>query len=189
VGRHSAVEDEEEGEDLLDLLATDRAGDEVAEAPPTSRGRHTRAESDPDPDAAARDPERRSLNGTGQGPDAVVTEPNPAAPQPTVTGQPGNGTRADVRLMRHNRALLARCVAALVVPFVLYTLVLVVIGDVGDVSDPAAGGFRDFFIWLWIPALIAGALLGAFLDAAHRHSHVEPTDTRQPEPQDADDGR
>jgi hypothetical protein len=183
VGRHSAVEDEQEGEDLLDLLASDAADGEAAGSSPGSRGRHTRAELDVEPDAAVRDAELRRLDGTGETPDTADTEKIPAAPQPTTTGQPRNGTRADVRLVRRDRALLARCVAALVVPFVCYALVLLVIGNVGD------GRLRDFFIWLWIPALIAGALLGAFLDAAHRRTQVEPDNARQPEPQVAEEGR
>lgn len=61
--------------------------------------------------------------------------------------------------MRSSPALLARCVAAVVVPFVLFTLVLLVIGKL-----------NGYLLWIWIPAILAGVLFGAFLDAAHRRA-------------------
>jgi hypothetical protein len=59
--------------------------------------------------------------------------------------------------MRSSPALLARCLAAVVLPFVLYTLVLLVTGKLSG-----------YLVWIWIPAIPAGVLLGALLDMAHR---------------------
>ena len=81
---------------------------------------------------------------------AVVAEPT--APRST-------GTRADLRMLRDQPALRARCVAAIVVPFLAYALVLLVIGRT-DV----------FLLWIWIPMVAAGVLFGSFLDAAHRRA-------------------
>ena len=62
-------------------------------------------------------------------------------------------------MLRDQPALRARCVAAIVVPFLAYALVLLVIGRT-DV----------FLLWIWIPMVAAGVLFGSFLDAAHRRA-------------------
>jgi hypothetical protein len=69
-----------------------------------------------------------------------------------------SGTRGDLRLLRERPALRARCTAAAIVPFLLYTVVLVVIGRV-DV----------YLLWVWIPTITAGIAVGALLDSAYRH--------------------
>jgi hypothetical protein len=73
-------------------------------------------------------------------------------------------TRGDLRLLRQDAALRARAVAALVVPFVLYTVVLAIIGRI-DV----------YLYWIWIPAVLAGVLFGAQLDAAARRTTGQGT--------------
>ena len=67
------------------------------------------------------------------------------------------GTRGDLQLLRRSASLRARCAAAVIVPFALYAIVLVAIKRT-DV----------FLIWFWIPTVLAGVLIGTFLDAAHR---------------------
>ena len=67
------------------------------------------------------------------------------------------GTNADVQLLRQSASLRARCTAAIVVPFALYVVVLVVAGRLGS-----------FVLWVWIPTVTAGVLFGVFLDLAHR---------------------
>jgi hypothetical protein len=62
-------------------------------------------------------------------------------------------------------ALRARCAAAVVVPFLLYTAVLVVIGRTGL-----------FLLWVWIPLVTAGVVAGMFLDLAAR-SRAEADDS------------
>ena len=62
-------------------------------------------------------------------------------------------------MLRDQPALRARCVAAIVVPFLAYALVLLVVGR------------RDvFLLWIWIPMVAAGVLFGSLLDAAHRRA-------------------
>jgi hypothetical protein len=77
-----------------------------------------------------------------------------AAPKPR-----SGGTHADLQLLREQPALRARCAAAVVVPFLLYTVVLLVVGQLGS-----------FLLWAWIPTVTAGVSVGSFLDAAHRRS-------------------
>ncbi|MDP9116780.1 MAG: hypothetical protein M3O28_05890 [Actinomycetota bacterium] len=66
------------------------------------------------------------------------------------------GGHADLQLLRQDSALRARCLAGLFVPFVLYTVLMVAIGGVGA-----------YAIWVWVPTVIAGLLVGLFLDIAH----------------------
>jgi len=66
---------------------------------------------------------------------------------------------ADLRLLREKPALRARCAAAVIVPFLLYTAVMVVIGRVDG-----------YLLWVWIPTVTAGVTVGTFLDVAHRRA-------------------
>lgn len=66
-------------------------------------------------------------------------------------------------MLRADRTLRARCAAALVVPFLLYTVVLIVVGR----TDL-------YLIWVWIPTVLAGVLAGSFLDRAARHLNALP---------------
>jgi hypothetical protein len=68
-----------------------------------------------------------------------------------------SGTHADLEMLRDNPALRARCLAAAVVPFVLYTVILIVVGHAGV-----------FVLWVWVPIVTAGILVGAMLDLGHR---------------------
>lgn len=80
------------------------------------------------------------------------------SPQPApVAATTERPSRADLRLLRQDSSLRARCAAAVLLPFVLYTIVLVVIGRVDA-----------YLFWIWIPAIIGGVLFGAQLDAAHK---------------------
>ncbi|MEO8888377.1 MAG: hypothetical protein ABI429_03670, partial [Jatrophihabitantaceae bacterium] len=85
------------------------------------------------------------------GSDVAASKPAPPF------GEPPSGTRGDLHLLRQSQALRIRCAAAVLVPFVIFTVVLVAIGRT-DV----------YLIWLWIPTVLAGVLVGAFLDGAHR---------------------
>lgn len=79
-----------------------------------------------------------------------------------ITTSADSGTQADLRLLRETPALRARCAAVVVVPFLLYTAVLVVIGRVGIV-----------LLWVWVPAIAAGVGVGGLLDMAHRRGARE----------------
>jgi hypothetical protein len=76
------------------------------------------------------------------------------ATPPPATESSGS---ADLRMLREDPTLRARCGAAVAVPFALYTLVMIVIGHLGL-----------YLLWVWIPTVLAGILVGMFLDRAHR---------------------
>ncbi|MGI8761194.1 MAG: hypothetical protein ACR2LF_07865 [Jatrophihabitantaceae bacterium] len=83
-----------------------------------------------------------------------------AAPDAVRASQPArepHGTSADLALLRARPALRAQCAAALLVPVLIYTAVLFALGRT-DV----------YLVWIWIPIVTAGVLVGAFLDAAHK---------------------
>jgi hypothetical protein len=50
-----------------------------------------------------------------------------------------------------------RAIAAVLAPFVVYAVVMVVIGRT-----------NVFLIWLWIPVILAGVLMGLILDLGHK---------------------
>lgn len=80
----------------------------------------------------------------------------PVAVPHEAAGSSGSGGAADLRLLRENPSLRARCAAAVIVPFALYTVVMIVVGRIGL-----------YLLWVWIPTVLAGILVGAFLDRAH----------------------
>jgi hypothetical protein len=86
---------------------------------------------------------------------AAGVEAEPASPAPV--GKGNQSTAADLELLRRHSDVRARVIAAVVVPFVLYTAVLYAISAI-DV----------YFIWVWIPLVTAGVVAGSILDAAHR---------------------
>jgi hypothetical protein len=102
--------------------------------------------------------------------DAAVEESpvSPPAVAPARNARIGKGnhsTSADLALLREHSEVRNRCIAAVIVPFVLYTAFLLAISSM-DV----------FLIWIWVPTVSAGILAGGFLDAAHRRydARVEP---------------
>lgn len=141
MGRHSArAEDEAEIAD--EATADEAAADEAAGVGSAPTGRHARA----DPGGAV---------------DRAVPE---AVSAPTIPGSAGGerprggGSAADLAILRSDSSLLARCLAATLAPFLIYVIVLVVLGAPG----------HDWLIWIWLPAVVAGVTAGAFLDRAHR---------------------
>jgi hypothetical protein len=95
-----------------------------------------------------------------------------ASPEPDAAERPKRVRRppnADLRLLRENPALRARCAAAAIVPFVLYTAALLVIGRT-DV----------YLLWFWIPAVAAGVLAGLLIDLAARHPRAETRPDQPP---------
>ena len=80
-----------------------------------------------------------------------------AVAQAAADGRRPTGAHADIALLRQSPALRARCIAAIIIPFGLYVALLVVVGHVGS-----------FLLWVWVPTVVAGVLVGLFLDLAHR---------------------
>jgi hypothetical protein len=66
-------------------------------------------------------------------------------------------TQADLRLLRENGAVRARCIAAVLASFLLYTVVMVVLSRADS-----------YVLWLWIPIVVSGFLVGFVLDLAHK---------------------
>jgi hypothetical protein len=106
---------------------------------------------DPAPAAQRAEPAAQPAQPAG-----AVAEPG-SPETPAAAPRRPRGTAADLRLLRSSSAVRARAIAAVVVPFVLYVLVMVVIGR-GD----------RFVLFLWAPILVAGVLVGAVLDLGHR---------------------
>ncbi len=154
VGRHSASDDD----DVVDLGA---AGPVITVRP--KPGRHARVQDDEADDAG--DADTHLVLYPDDGPDDLATEPvppPPLAPEPAARPKPRPGkgnqsTAADLALLREHTDVRARCIAAVVVPFVLYTATLYLIGAV-----------HLYLIWVWIPLVTAGVLAGSILDAEHR---------------------
>lgn len=93
---------------------------------------------------------------------ADVPATSEAAPEPPAKTKKPKGaqsTRSDLALIRTHADVRARCAAGLLVPFVLYVAALVVIGPLSLVR---------FLLWIWIPLITAGVLVGLFLDVGHR---------------------
>jgi hypothetical protein len=155
-GRHARVEDQpkptsrprEEPLVALDELAADDGPLGLIAEKMTHPGPAVPVEDEPDP----------------AGPAQPQAEPLASVPEPTATGpatsRPARGnqsTAADLALLREHSAVRARVIAALVVPFVLYTAVLYLISALGV-----------YLIWVWIPLVTGGVAAGAILDAEHR---------------------
>lgn len=101
-------------------------------------------------------------------PETPATPETPAPPEPAPSpaavapAPPTRATRAsasDLALVRARGDVRARCLAGLVVPFVIYVVVLVLGGSLT---------LTTFLLWIWIPLISAGVLIGLFLDAGHK---------------------
>lgn len=102
----------------------------------------------------------------------VVATADAGEPAAAPTG-PRRGTVGDVGLIRRHADVRARVIAAVVVPFVVFFAVFAVTGELSVRS----------LIWIWVPAVTAGVLVGLLLDAGHRRypdagpaSATEPAD-------------
>jgi hypothetical protein len=99
---------------------------------------------------------------------APAAPPKPAKPaKPTKRRDGETDTQADLRVLRENSAVRARSLAAVLVSFLLYTVVMIVIGRT-----------EVYLLWIWIPIVVAGVLVGVVLDLAHR----EPKGAERPPP-------
>jgi hypothetical protein len=63
---------------------------------------------------------------------------------------------ADLQLILHNPRLLAACLAAALMPFVCYFIVIAGLGDL-----------HEWAVFLGVPLILAGVLVGAILDRAY----------------------
>lgn len=139
MGRHSAPDDEPDGDVLVEA---------PVEVHPAPRGRHARPDDDELPPAGR------------------VAEPTAAAspaPAPDQVGKGDQPTAADLELLRTRPEVRNRVIAAVLAPFAVYTIVMIVVGSLGA-----------YLLWVWLPLVSAGVLAGSILDAAHRRSTREP---------------
>ncbi|HET8583110.1 MAG TPA: hypothetical protein VFL65_07640 [Jatrophihabitans sp.] len=166
MGRHSAPDD---GHDVATIAAPPRRGTAAA------RARHARPDAEDVETTATIPPVTEAPHSP-----AAETEPLPAEPAPAATeplpvegaatepapalparrgwvGRGNQATAADLALLRTRSDVRARCIAAVVVPFVIYSAVMYLIGSL-----------HVYLIWIWIPLVTAGIFAGSILDAAHR---------------------
>jgi hypothetical protein len=91
--------------------------------------------------------------------DAEADGPAAAAKKPRrEAGSRPRSTASDVALLRAHGDVRARVIAAVLVPFALYTAAMAALGRL-DIS---------YLLWIWIPLITAGVLVGLFLDLGHR---------------------
>lgn len=147
MGRHSAPDDEEDGDVLV-------ASAVAVEAP--RRGRHSVPDDDDDSSPAGQiDLAAEPTVEVRRDPSLITDESvQRLAPRP---GKGNQSTAADLELLRDRSDVRARVIAAVVAPFVIYTLAMY-LGSALDV----------YFIWVWLPLVTAGVLAGSILDSAHR---------------------
>ena len=151
MGRHSAPEDEEDGDVLV-------ASAVAVEAP--RRGRHALPDDDeataPVANTAADLAAEPTVEVARESAVDLVTDESVQrlAPRP---GKGNQSTAADLELLRAHSDVRARVIAAVVAPFVIYTLAMYL-----------GGALDGYFFWVWLPLVTAGVLAGSILDAAHR---------------------
>ena len=139
MGRHSAPADDED--DQVDVA--------VVTEEPVGHGRHARAGGP-----------------VGDGPADPFAPVVPTRPPPVRPAEGSNApadrkrhsSSGDFALVAHHGDVRNRCVAGLIVPFVLYVAVMLAIGATG----------RQVLLWVFIPLVTAGVLVGVFLDAGHK---------------------
>lgn len=167
MGRHSAPDDD--AAELLDSLAPTESA--VAVAAP-ARGRHARTDDDEqvsafedtakiariDVPADTAESALPPADGAVRiaGPD-IEPAVKPAAEQQRKRPRE-RSTAADFALVREHGDVRARVIAALLVPFAIYTAAMAAIGKLD----------RSYLLWIWIPLVTAGILMGLFLDLGHR---------------------
>jgi hypothetical protein len=150
MGRHSAPDDGDDG----------RRAAVVVQGPPRP-GRHARLEEaePPAPAPGLEVIEQALVSDAAPAPvRAGVPPPVPpsAPPRPAAPKRP-SGTASDLALLRAHPDVRARCIAGALSPFVFYAAALAAIGQL-DV----------FLIWVWTPLILAGVLIGLFLDLGHK---------------------
>lgn len=186
MGRHSAPDDADDADDTAPVSAVAlRERVEVVATP----GRHSRPDDDVETDVddaptaevevtlaelIAEDDDTQRIPPVLDEPDVdgpvagSVAEPRPSPhPSPRPAPEPGHAvlrgaahnSAADLHLVRSHRGVLALCAAAVVLPFVVEIVVLVLLGTVDG---------HSVLVWLWAPLVVAGVLLGVTLDIAHR---------------------
>jgi hypothetical protein len=151
MGRHSAPDDEEDGDVLVASAVAVEALRRGRHALPDDQEAAAPAD-EPTTDLAAEPTVEVAREATTD----LVTDDSVQRLVP-LPGKGNQSTAADLELLRAHSDVRARVIAAVVAPFVIYTLAMY-LGSTLDV----------YFIWIWVPLVTAGVLAGSILDAAHR---------------------
>ena len=170
MGRHAAPDDEPEVVAEQPTIRFATAVDNSLRPPgsrplPVPRGRHSQPDEDEDEgvdevDAVA------VFAAVAQADTEPVPVPETVPRAESSAAKNERATAADIRLLRTDSALRARVIAALVVPFVLYTVVLVFVGRVDT-----------WAVWIWLPLITAGVGAGVLLDKAHAREKKRPDES------------
>jgi len=199
MGRHSAPDDDEQPEGTVAVAAPTDAAEQLAAE---RRGRHSRGAdvetTGPVPGVSVRrDEERAAVQDerpterldlaaieaaleqpetaeTAELPESAETAETAKLPEPAEPAElaaPAEGKRpraaqstaADLALIRRHGDVRNRVLGAALAPFVLYVVVLLVL------SATAV----QYLLWIWIPTVIAGVLIGFVLDAGHKRHDVD----------------
>jgi hypothetical protein len=175
-GRHARTDDEDAepaiapGTPLHVVAVADQTTERMA---PPHAASDVATEPAAGPDLAAEptiEVAREAAAAPGQEP---AVQPATESSEKVVAARVGKGnqsTAADLELLRAHSDVRARVIAAVVAPFVIYTIAMYLGGEL-DV----------YFIWVWLPLVAAGVLAGSILDAAHRKR------ARTPKPADSAD--
>lgn len=161
MGRHSAPDDES---DQLSDGPVD-GGAVAVVAPADRRGRHSRPDEDDLLTSPVEDTIRlQRIDASVDVPAALTVADRPPAeatvahPPTAEVGESAHSTAADFALVRAHGDVRNRVIAAVLVPFALYTAALAALGKLGT----------TYLLWIWIPLITAGVLVGLFLDLGHR---------------------
>jgi hypothetical protein len=149
VGRHSRPEDLDDDVEREILLAH-----RARPVPGVLTDPLTVVEPSPGPEVAV-------LAAVPETEPAAPTAPPAQPPRPRPRPSPRRaiqGSALDLKLIRAHPDVRNRCLAALLVPFVIYVVILLL-----------AGSMDRFVIYVFAPIIIASVLFGATLDHAHKH--------------------
>lgn len=105
---------------------------------------------------AGTDTAHPDVRGEDAGPDGPNGKPAADIDAGHAPSRRSSGTRADLQLLRDSPRVRIYCAAGVIAPFLIYTVLIMLLGR-ADV----------YLIWLWIPIVSAGVVVGAFLDMAH----------------------
>jgi hypothetical protein len=157
-GRHSRPDDDDDAPPSIVLEAVRPTppppGEVLADQLTEPIAAEPEAPEAPAPEAAPREPEASE-----QAPPASDSTELaiPGTKELVPVGRGNQATSADLALLREHSEVRNRVIAAVVAPFVLYTVIMYLIDAV-----------NVYFIWVWIPLVTAGIVGGSILDAAHR---------------------
>ena len=181
MGRHSAPDQDEPDDDAATLTL-------IRDSEPTT-GRHATLDPDElatvvlaapaQPEVEAAQPEVEAAQPEVEAAQPEVEAESTAEAEETTDAEPAaeaetpkpdkrdrkaarseSNTRADLRMLRHNRALRLQCLLVVVIAFGAYTAVMLGVHDTSE----------TYLRWIWIPIVLSGVLVGACLDLAHRRA-------------------